>query len=405
MNNPKKGQTKHLECTREHGITLVALIITIIILIILAAVTINSLTHDGLADLAVKSTQEYQSAQTNEMEKLNEIDTMVKETLKNIEDGTTTPKPGPGDDKPPTTPDFSETIELVSANIGASIDYVPKANQSYSSEAIYSGHSSAQNFTSGSSGNNGNLSGGWSIWSIDGDNIYLISDNATSQNLTLENHLGYNNGVTLLDNICDTCFTDKTTYANMKGQNLKLEDVLAVKSSSTNNNYASQYGTTPYSYTFTYPYIWNQYEKSDTSKGQGAKDWENNRSTPYDLTTNTTATSQSYNPYYSLWYNNNMNTSSAWSSPAYFRMVMTPAQSKTYWLSSRYVYPNVSTMCFFGLQYVYSSGVGSNSLYYRTDSGSASSSNFSYAVRPLVVVPLGSCLISQNDNRHLPHRT
>ena len=79
----------------EHGITLVALIITIIILIILAAVTINSLTHDGLADMAIKGAQDYDKAQNDEMNMLNEIDSMVKETIKNIEDGTTKPKPEP----------------------------------------------------------------------------------------------------------------------------------------------------------------------------------------------------------------------------------------------------------------------------------------------------------------------
>ena len=102
----------------ENAITLVALIITIIILIILAAVTIKSLTHDGLADLAIKSTEKYDSAQTYEMEKLNEIDTMVKETLKNIEDGTTTPKPeGPTEPEEPTPP--APTVpDWVSDDIG-----------------------------------------------------------------------------------------------------------------------------------------------------------------------------------------------------------------------------------------------------------------------------------------------
>jgi len=85
----------------ENAITLVALIITIIILIILAAVTINSLTHDGLADMAIKGAQDYDKAQQNEMNMLNEIDSMVKETIKNIEDGTTKPKPDP-EPEPPT---------------------------------------------------------------------------------------------------------------------------------------------------------------------------------------------------------------------------------------------------------------------------------------------------------------
>ena len=78
------GQTKRLNRSKnENAITLVALIITIIILIILAAVTINSLTHEGLADMAIKGAQDYDKAQQDEMNMLNDIDAMVKETLKN----------------------------------------------------------------------------------------------------------------------------------------------------------------------------------------------------------------------------------------------------------------------------------------------------------------------------------
>ena len=90
----------------ENAITLVALIITIIILIILAAVTINSLTHDGLADMAIKGAQDYDKAQLDEMNMLNDIDAMVRETVKNIEDGTIT-SPDPSDPDNPTPPEPS----------------------------------------------------------------------------------------------------------------------------------------------------------------------------------------------------------------------------------------------------------------------------------------------------------
>ena len=99
-----KGQTKRPNKTKnERGITLVALIITIIILIILAVVTINALTHDGLADMAIKGAQDYDKAQSDEMNMLNDIDSMVKETLKNIEDGTVKPKPEPTHHPPSTS--------------------------------------------------------------------------------------------------------------------------------------------------------------------------------------------------------------------------------------------------------------------------------------------------------------
>ena len=196
--------------------------------------------------MAIKGAEDYDKAQQNEMNMLNDIDAMVKETLKNIEDGTRPEKP-----TLPIIPQTDEeTKEIANNNIGKAVDYSPKANQSYNVEAIYSGHSSNQIF------NTSNITGGWSLWGVDDTNIYVIADNSTSvtsKKLTLANHLGYNNGVTLLDTICDTCFTDKTTYPNMKGQNLKLEQVLDVKATSIANS-STKYGKTPYSYSFTYPY-------------------------------------------------------------------------------------------------------------------------------------------------------
>lgn len=56
-----------------------------------------------------------------------------------------------------------------------------------------------------------------------------------------------------------------------------------------------------------------------------------------------------------------------------------------YWLSSRCVYPCSSSDCYFGLQYVYSSGVSNYGLFYY-GSGSASSDNSSYGVRPVIKI-------------------
>ena len=272
------------------------------------------------------------------------------------------------------------------ADAGKIVNYTPKAGQTYSTTqngTEYSGYSKQDFSTS-------DLTGTWSLWGVDDQNIYVIADNATTKKLYLTGVRGYNNGVTLLDNICDTVFTDKTTYPNMKGQNLKLEQVLAV--TTVTNNYASKYNTAPYSYSFKYPYIWNQYEKSQANS-------QANRSTAYALTTQDALTSNvSAKPYFTLWYNTSMNTSSAWKNAGYFRMVMTPAQSAVYWLSSRCVYPNTSSECYFGLQFVYSSGVnnGFYYLYHRNSNGSVGSGSFSRAVRPLVSFPTSTYRLKLN---------
>ena len=71
----------------EKGITLVALIITIIILVILAAVTIKEVFGNGFLDIAIKGAENYAIAQTNEMDKVNEIDNFIKDKVNEIIDG------------------------------------------------------------------------------------------------------------------------------------------------------------------------------------------------------------------------------------------------------------------------------------------------------------------------------
>ena len=93
-----------------------------------------------------------------------------------------------------------------------------------------------------------------------------------------------------------------------------------------------------------------------------------------------------------------MNTSSAWTNSTYYDMVMTPAQSKAYWLSSRSVILS-SSICDFGLQYVSSDGVGGYNVYY--SNGNASGSR--YAVRPLVSIPLTSCVISTSTDSNFDY--
>ena len=57
----------------EKGITLVALIITIIVLIILAAVTVMSFTDSGLINTVVNGTINYANAQHEEQVVMNEL--------------------------------------------------------------------------------------------------------------------------------------------------------------------------------------------------------------------------------------------------------------------------------------------------------------------------------------------
>lgn len=70
---------------REQGITLVALIITIIILVILAAVTIKSVLKNGIVDKALAGTENYAKEQYKEVDKLEEMASKIDDAVDKIE--------------------------------------------------------------------------------------------------------------------------------------------------------------------------------------------------------------------------------------------------------------------------------------------------------------------------------
>ncbi len=62
---------------KEKGITLIALVVTIVILIILSAVVIKSIIDNNLARVATKAGEDYIAAQQSEAQYLAEIDTYI----------------------------------------------------------------------------------------------------------------------------------------------------------------------------------------------------------------------------------------------------------------------------------------------------------------------------------------
>ena len=59
------------ELKKQNGITLVALIVTIIILLILAGISISALTQTGIFGKAKQATEKYKEAEEKEKSKLN----------------------------------------------------------------------------------------------------------------------------------------------------------------------------------------------------------------------------------------------------------------------------------------------------------------------------------------------
>ena len=66
---------------KENGITLIALILTIIILIILAGISINSLVNKGLFTKAKLASEEYKNAQENEKMQISKYSNNIDEYI------------------------------------------------------------------------------------------------------------------------------------------------------------------------------------------------------------------------------------------------------------------------------------------------------------------------------------
>ena len=71
----------------QKGITLVALVITIIVLLILAGVTITlTLREDGIFKTAEKAGENYTQAQRKELDELNSFQDTVDRVIENVTD-------------------------------------------------------------------------------------------------------------------------------------------------------------------------------------------------------------------------------------------------------------------------------------------------------------------------------
>ena len=80
INNLKLKKLAKKQKMQERGITLIALVVTIIILLILAGVTLNiALSDNGLFSKAKKAADEYEQAQKEEEEILYEFEDLIDE--------------------------------------------------------------------------------------------------------------------------------------------------------------------------------------------------------------------------------------------------------------------------------------------------------------------------------------
>ncbi len=205
---------KEVENKKQKGITLVALVITVIILLILAGVTIRgTLGEKGLAEEAKNATQRYGQAQDEEqnvvknfLDELRDINSGGDGTGGNPgnpsnpgenttnPDNTVDPDNPPEPEVPPETP--GESL-AASAQPGDYVRYVVP-EKTFTMTAEQTGDS-AQTY------NTGGYTGLWQVLYNDAEHgLQIISANdvTNGKNFYLDGKVGYNNSVGTLNSFC-----------------------------------------------------------------------------------------------------------------------------------------------------------------------------------------------------------
>ena len=189
---------------KKNGITLISLVITIVILLILAGISISALTNTGIF-AKVKEAKEKSNNFEKEQSKI--LDAYENE-MNQYDQNTILYKVKNGEIK-----------------IGDYIAYIP--NIISNTDTGYTTLISNLETYSGSDENNTstrkqeNLN--WRVLDVKDGQVRLISGKPTEVTITLKGYNGYNNSVKLLDDSCSVLYGN-SEFAS-KVQNLKIEDI------------------------------------------------------------------------------------------------------------------------------------------------------------------------------------
>ena len=343
---------------QQSGITLVALVITIIILLILAGISISALTNQGLftqaqnaKNLTEEKTAEENETLTNYVEQMNAI---IGGTSGGGGSQTLASKVQPGD-YVTYTPDPASTDGILE-ELGT-----------------YSGNTDSTANTSTTLTQETSLK--WKVLDVVDGKVRLISELPTTSKITLKGYNGYNNAVYLLDKTCKTLYSKNGYSENV--QNLKIEDIQN-KMSTNYTTIDSNYGQPFTPSNKKYPSIFAQEEGQTVNGGATGTLGLSQQTTPINQTAVNTATSWTVK--YTYW--RKAMAESDFTNPIYYNLfIKNGSNYSTYWMSSRCVDAN-SGIAGFRVRYVYSGAVCADYLY-RSD-GVADSIGF--ALRPVVTL-------------------
>ena len=396
---------------KEKGITLIALVITIIVLLILAGVTIATLTGDnGILTKATESKDKTEEGEEEEKVKLSAMGALAKDNGGEIkegyldeelanqfgEKGTEYNLEGSG----PFTVTIiesgrsyiinedgtiGEAIKREGIKVGDYVNYEPDANaEGYIADKL------SESIT-GSTDNKSAIkqdSLKWRILNIDASGrVDLISDTPTSQSVYFRGARGYNNGVYVINDICKSLYSNNSLGITARSLDLKdIEDKMNATGKAKRDEYANavQYGKTK-----TYGSGYNQYPNLYAQENGSGINTEKVKTDGIDVnadgysspTTEDSSTANEGLTVTQTYYYFSNTPSSYFDDQEFHDMVFNTGSY--YWLASRYANCN-STNANFGLRNVNNSNLGGGNMFYSYGNTSV---NYRY-LRP--VVSLGS---------------
>lgn len=345
--------------SKNRGITLVALVVTIILLLILAGVSIQELTQTNLFNQAKNAKNAMKNAQNQE----NEILSSYKEEINGY-------LPNEGDIR-------IKLLEKV--KIGDYVNYTPDALNETELTTLknklntYSGVKNDEKNTINPAIKRDNLK--WRVLDIDKKTgeVRLISATPTDSKIQLYGNNGYNNAVKLIDDACNTLYNNKTLAS--KVQNLKIGDITLYMITQPEED-EKEYKQA----NIKIPNILKQ-EENQTVDGSitpkiGLSEQDNFVTGSYQSSTNA---------FKKTYWVQKMNENTSFKEKIYYELFFKKDENwyPVYWMSSRCVNAGSNT-AYFDVRDVYSGSIGADCMYYSHSGGNENSRD--YAFRPIIIL-------------------
>lgn len=369
---------------KTNGITLIALVITIIVLLILTGVSIAMLTGDnGILTQAQRAKEQTENAAKNEAEILDEYNNIL-----NVE-----------------TVSIPEGLE-----IGSIVNYNPSGTYNWESKYCSSPENTSYGKTLDSSEGQPFNINIWKVFDINETTgeVTLIPEHSTNNiengTVTLFGAQGYNNGVYLLDEACSNLYGNEVK--GIKARSIDINDIEgkmtdeALAHAHNDSNYENQI-LNPYIEAYSYyPSIYAQEALRSiddngkiTSSGLGISEqtWlieaiENNATNGY-------LQARSIQPTQTYWSKDNNFMKKAFeitsNGISYYDLLMPDDSNTAYWIASRCVSTRENA-CLFTISRVFEGNIDAIDIF----SSSSNPNDDSNGLFP--VVSLSSNLISGN---------